>query len=449
MRNRKFRKVVPQENSLTPPYKFAGVGIFVSSLLLAIMLVWHDLLQARFILFFVIGSLVASIVAYRHLRGFAGEVSVFPLEADGMSYEALRLARRVLSRFDDVTITDILKLSNNTRYGNVIPGVFVWVSDDLSEGLIAIENISNYDRLNKASYEQQISGVLSGDLQGYSVVKSYLSKGDSFVVFAFEDVFCNNRLEIDTGLGNDAIEPFVEEDSRAIRLAKDLIWHADRVPHLSIIARTRAGKSYFAGNYLAVLMKRNGWCVEYNSAKNDIYVEKFNGKYEPADIVLRAESWVLNMKSRLAMIAELGKASYLEVAGKFHQYDALRDVAVFFDELGTLNAYLESDKKLKQRWQDAITALLSTGGSAGIHVIAISQHGTNDGFLPSRARINCSDAVIMLGGAADSAEERKYMMPGFADMPKRSYGLGQGVARILYSGKKWEEPHFYETPLFR
>ena len=55
----------------------------------------------------------------------------------------------------------------------------------------------------------------------------------------------------------------------------------------------------------------------------------------------------------------------------------------------------------------------------------------------------------MLGGAADSAEERKYMMPGFADMPKRSYSLGQGVARILYSGKKWEEPHFYETPLFR
>ena len=68
--------------------------------------------------------------------------------------------------------------------------------------------------------------------------------------------------------------------------------------------------------------------------------------------------------------------------------------------------------------------------------------------MPSLARVNCSDAVIMLGGAADSADERKYLMSGFADMAKRSYGKGQGIARILGSGKKWETPHFYETPWF-
>ena len=39
-------------------------------------------------------------------------------------------------------------------------------------------------------------------------------------------------------------------------------------------------------------------------------------------------------------------------------------------------------------------------------------------------------------------------MSGFADMPKRSYGKGQGVARIIGSGKKWQVPHFYETPWF-
>ena len=55
----------------------------------------------------------------------------------------------------------------------------------------------------------------------------------------------------------------------------------------------------------------------------------------------------------------------------------------------------------------------------------------------------------MLGGAADSADERKYLMSGFADMPKRSYGKGQGLARIVGSGRKWENsPHFYETPWF-
>lgn len=92
---------------------------------------------------------------------------------------------------------------------------------------------------------------------------------------------------------------------------------------------------------------------------------------------------------------------------------------------------------------------LSNGASAGIHIIAISQFATKEGFLPSLARVNCSDAVIMLGGAADSPTERQYLMSGFADMPKRSYKKGQGIARIQGSGRKWENsPHFYETPWF-
>ena len=153
------------------------------------------------------------------------------------------------------------------------------------------------------------------------------------------------------------------------------------------------------------------------------------------------------MDERLAKINEADKEKYLEM-------DNMPDIALFYDELGNLNASLESldkaDKTLKitSRWANAINRLSATGGSAGIHIIAISQFATKEGFLPSLARVNCSDAVIMLGGAADSADERKYLMSGFADMPKRSYGKGQGVARILGSGKKWEVPHFYETPWF-
>lgn len=142
-----------------------------------------------------------------------------------------------------------------------------------------------------------------------------------------------------------------------------------------------------------------------------------------------------------------GKKKYLEMAN-------MPDIGIFFDELGNLNASLESldkvDKSLKltARWTNAINRLSATGASTGIHIIAISQFATKEGFLPSLARVNCSDAVIMLGGAADSADERKYLMSGFADLPKRSYGTGQGVARILGSGKKWEVPHHYETPWF-
>ena len=94
---------------------------------------------------------------------------------------------------------------------------------------------------------------------------------------------------------------------------------------------------------------------------------------------------------------------------------------------------MDKNLKLTSRWTTAINRLSATGGSAGIHIIAISQYATKEGFLPSLARVNCSDAVIMWGGAADSADERKYLMSGFADMPKRSYGKGQGVARILGS----------------
>jgi hypothetical protein len=54
----------------------------------------------------------------------------------------------------------------------------------------------------------------------------------------------------------------------------------------------------------------------------------------------------------------------------------------------------------------------------------------------------------MLAGAADSADERRFLMAGFADLPKRNYKVGQGVARIITSGKKWETPHFFEAPWF-
>ena len=82
--------------------------------------------------------------------------------------------------------------------------------------------------------------------------------------------------------------------------------------------------------------------------------------------------------------------------------------------------------------------------------------GDNSSFSGSLVVTNSSVTVghvHALGSATvsivtDSADERKYLMSGFADMPKRSYGKGQGVARILGSGKKWEVPHFYETPWF-
>lgn len=362
-----------------------------------------------------------------------------------MSSNARQLSKKLKKLFNDKQITDVLGLSNTTRYGHEMPEIFVWVDDDLLSGYIAIENIANWERADREKFEQRVSGILAGKYQRFAVISSELTAGDSFIIFYFEDTLTSQRLIVKDNAYS--LQSFVNDDKHAIKLSKDLIWHSDIVPHLSVIARTRAGKSVLAGRYMARLMLSQGWIVDYNSAKYDRYVKEFNGQSDPIKIVERAEYWCSVMDKRLSEINDAGKEKYLEMKN-------MPNIALFFDELGNLNASLESldkvDKTLKisSRWITAINRLSATGGSAGIHIIAISQFATKEGFLPSLARVNCSDAVIMLGGAADSAEERKYLMSGFADMPKRSYIVGQGVARILGSGKRWEVPHFYETPWF-
>lgn len=371
------------------------------------------------------------------------QVSV--LKIDKMNKEANKLANRINKLFNDKTITDVLKLSNSTRYGEEMPEIYVFLDSSLKEGFIAIENISNFDRADRDKFEQKISGVLSGKYQKYSVVSSELTLDDSFILFYFEDSITSERLIIEN---TDDIKENISESEHHIRLAKNLVWQCNITTHLSIIARTRAGKSVLAGEYMARLMLLQNWIVEYNSAKYDRYVKEFNGKSDPIEIVERAEYWCSVMDNRLQEINNAGKDKYLDMKD-------MPNIAIFFDELGNLNASLESldktDKTLKitSRWITAINRLSATGASAGIHIIAISQFATKEGFLPSLARVNCSDAVIMLGGAADSPTERQYLMSGFADLPKRSYKKGQGIARIQGSGRKWETPHFYETPYIK
>ncbi|WP_315940796.1 cell division protein FtsK [Streptococcus sp. HMSC034B05] len=316
-----------------------------------------------------------------------------------MSIQSQKLAKKLKRLFNDKQITDVLKLSNSTRFGDEMPDVHVWINPDLSEGYIAIENIANWERADREKFEQRVSGILAGKYQRFAVVSSELSIGDSFIIFYFEDVLTSQRLSIK---GKESFNSMICNNKHSIRLSEDLIWHSDITPMMSIIARTRAGKYVLAGQYMAHLMLLQDWIVEYNSAKYDRYVKKFNGESDPIKIVEKAEYWCSIMDKRLTEINEAGKEKYFEM-------DNMPDIGLFFDELGNLNASLESldkvDKKLKitSRWTTAINRLSATGGAAGIHIIAVSQFATKEGFLPSLARVNCSDAVIMLGGAADSA----------------------------------------------
>lgn len=449
MCNRKYRRINTTKNSKLQGYQYSMIASLVMFCLTSsVVFLIYELPILSEILIGLLQPLVIMDLGVLLLLLFTcfkrEEVSV--INIPNMSKNASRLSRKLKRIFNDKQITDVLKLSNETRYGHEMPEIQVYISDDLNEGYIAIENIANWERADREKFEQRVSGVLSGKFQKYAVINSELSVGDSYIIFYFEDTLTSQRLHVKDDTSS--LRECISNDCHAIRLSKDLLWHSDVVPHMSIIARPRAGKSVFAGRYMARLMSLQGWIVEYNSAKYDRYVKEFKGQSEPVKIVERAEYWCSVMEERLAEINEAGKEKYLEM-------NNMPNIALFFDELGNLNASLEAmdkvDKTLKltSRWTTAINKLSATGGSAGIHIIAISQFATKEGFLPSLARVNCSDAVIMLGGAADSADERKYLMSGFADMSKRNYGKGQGVARIIGSGRKWENsPHFYETPWF-
>ena len=443
---RKYRRIVRTPNSKLQSHQIILMTLIVNlfiSIVLSILyfkLNIHMIYTIMCIVYIMLLLLFLLFIIFLKKRE---QVSILNIE--DMNKKSYKVANRIRKLFNDKNITDVLKLSNSTRYGQEMPEIYVYIDESLIEGYIAIENISNFDRANRDKFEQKISGVLSGKYQKYSIISSELTSGDSFILFHFEDTQTSQKFLIK---GTNSLEEYISENKHHIRLSKDLIWKADITAHLSIIARTRAGKSVLAGEYMARLMLLQNWIVEYNSAKYDRYVKEFNGKNDPIEIVERAEYWCSVMDNRLQEINNAGKDKYLDMKD-------MPNIAIFFDELGNLNASLESldktDKTLKitSRWITAINRLSATGASAGIHIIAISQFATKEGFLPSLARVNCSDAVIMLGGAADSPTERQYLMSGFTDLPKRSYKKGQGIARIQGSGRKWETPHFYETPYFK
>ncbi|MBY5001038.1 hypothetical protein [Streptococcus suis] len=445
MFKRKYRRIKPTPNCQLQGYQLSLIALVFTIGVTGLLLYISSLIPffTRLLLFFhILNIFILGILAF--LSSKREEVSTMAVPA--MSIKASKSAKMLKQLFNDKQITDVLRLSNTTRFGHEMPELYAWINDDLNEGYIAIENIANWERADREKFEQRVSGILAGKFQRYAVVSSELTAGDSFIIFYFEDTLTSQRLHVEDE--SDSLKEYINDNNHALRLSKDLVWYSDITAHLSIIARTRAGKSVLAGRYMARLMLLQGWIVEYHSAKYDRYVNEFNGQSDPIKIVERAEYWCSFMDKRLAEINDAGKEKYLEM-------ENMPDIGLFFDELGNLNASLESldkvDKTLKitARWTTAINRLSATGASAGIHIIAISQFATKEGFLPSLARVNCSDAVIMLGGAADSADERKYLMAGFADMPKRNYSKGQGVARIIGSGRKWENtPHFYETPWF-
>lgn len=281
---------------------------------------------------------------------------------------------------------------------------------------------------------EDINSCLRGVYGRFAVVSSGVSLDGTNFEFCLEDVNKSYRFVVK----DKNIFPFLSKDPTKIRLAENLVWDSVETPMLSVVGHTRSGKTVFS-EFLLKVMKAQGWEIHYFSAKGDIYVKEFSGESDPTKIVEAVEYWVKIMEERNKLITKAGAKDFRALS--------LNKIGIFVDELGLLNGRLSADKKLEKRWISAITGLMGAGASSGITVVALSQRGTRDFFLPPSALVNARDAVIMLGQSAASGDDRRFLIPGF-DLPHRSYGTGQGLAMFVSSGKHWEQPSFYEAPFF-
>lgn len=428
-------------------YQYMLVGLFYSFLALILALNIQDLIpffkfsrHFRNILTGVTAfATLICLIGYLICCMFRERIPVMKLEK--MSLKAKWYAWQIRRLFNLKTIADILHFENKTRYGLALPVIEVYVNSSCNDGFVAIENMQNVANLGNSKMIQDLSGVLVGrNLQRFAFTSSELSQDGNFYIFYFEDVTTSQRLIINN---NADFKKYICKNPSDLRLARNLIWHSAS-GNLSIIGNTRSGKTVFS-SYLLNMMKIQGWKIYYYSVKGDIYVQKYHGESEPVKIVEALEKMVVIMHKRNAEIKKSGKTKYFEM-------NNMPNIAIVLDEISILNDYLSGSEKpikeLRERFNKAISAIVAGGLSSGIHFIGISQYGTKEGYLIPKARANVKDNSIILGLAADSADDRKYLMAGF-DIPHRNYLTGQGLARLVSSGKMWEQPHFYETPVIK
>src|SRR5699024_9011853 len=164
---------------------------------------------------FAVVALVATGWQYAH-REQVSRLSVKP-----MTKGAQKRSKRLSRLFTDKALIDVLGFANKTRYGYEMPEYQIYVDDTLASGYVAVENIGNFDKLDRQKMEQKVSGLLGGKYQQYSVVSSELIKDDSYLKFNFEDVNTSHRLAVNLS----KIDDYVSTDEHAIVLMDNLTLH--------------------------------------------------------------------------------------------------------------------------------------------------------------------------------------------------------------------------------
>ena len=188
MFNRKYRRIIPTTKSKPQGYQLSLIAFLTTFSLTGLIFFIPIRLNAlyyqriKLLLFFILIDFIFLILLVRTwLQREETSIINIPL----MSNKSKKLSRKLKQLFNDKMITDVLHLSNTTRYGEEMPEINVWINENLSEGYVAIENIANWERADREKFQQRVSSIFSGKYQRFAVVNSELTAGDSFIIFYF------------------------------------------------------------------------------------------------------------------------------------------------------------------------------------------------------------------------------------------------------------------------
>ena len=137
MRKRRFRRIKPTQNCKPQGYQVSllafglTIGLTVLSFFISQIVTVLSSYLRSILLYSIITNVVSMLIfVYTWLHREA----VSSIEVPIMSDKSKKLAKRLRRLFNDKQITDVLDLSNTTRFGNEMPEIEVWIDEELSSG---------------------------------------------------------------------------------------------------------------------------------------------------------------------------------------------------------------------------------------------------------------------------------------------------------------------------
>ena len=143
MGSRRYRRITPTHNCKPQGYQLSMIALMVSLLVTALLFfLGHTIILTSYLAQAILVLYIIDFICFISLMFFWSQrEEVSTLSIPTMSHKSKKLAKKVKKLFNDKMITDVLNLSNSTRYGNEMPEIIAWVNHNLSDGYIAIENI--------------------------------------------------------------------------------------------------------------------------------------------------------------------------------------------------------------------------------------------------------------------------------------------------------------------